>query len=337
MKPKLLYIGNKLSQHGMTVTSIETLGILLHNEGFQLLYASSKKNKTLRLFEMLYKTFQYRHQVDYVLIDTYSTRNFWYAFFVSQLCRVLNIKYIPKLHGGDLPNRISRSPKLSAMIFKHSFINIAPSAYLLKAFTGKGYSDILYIPNTIELTNYTFKKREQLEPKLLWVRSFTTIYNPAMAVKVLQELKKDYPNASLCMVGPDKDGTLDKIKEMVSNLDLNVTFTGKLSKKDWIDLSENYDIFINTTHFDNTPVSVIEAMALGLPIVSTNVGGITYLLTDKETALLVEDNDVAGMVRAIKEILTNKELKDHMVMNAINLVQDFDWEKVKTKWNDILK
>ena len=130
---------------------------------------------------------------------------------------------------------------------------------------------------------------------------------------------------------------MDKIKEIVSNLKLNVIFTGKLSKKNWIDLSETYDVFINTTHFDNTPVSVIEAMALGLPIVSTNVGGITYLLTDQETALLVEDNDVAGMVIAIKEILNNQQLKEKMVTNALNLVQDFDWEKVKLKWNDILK
>ena len=337
MKCNLLYIGNKLSEHGMTVTSIETLGVLLSKEGYNLFYASSKRNKFLRLFEMMLQTIKCRNRIDYVLIDTYSTKNFWYAFLVSQLCRVLNLKYIPKLHGGDLPHRISRNPRLSKMVFKHAYKNVAPSSYLLEAFKNKGYAEILYIPNTIELQNYPFTIRETLQPKLLWVRSFSSIYNPRMAVEVLNELKKEYPNAELCMVGPDKDGSLLKIKEMVRKRNLKVKFPGKLSKAAWIALSKDYDIFINTTHFDNTPVSVIEAIALGLPIISTNVGGISYLLEHRKTALLVDDNDVNAMVNAIKEVMSNKELKEEMVKNALLLVQEFDWKKVKSRWNAVLK
>ena len=77
MKSNLLYIGNKLSKHGYTVTSIETLGVLLEKEGYHLYYASSKKNKVIRLLDMIYATIKYRNRVDYVLIDTYSTKNFW--------------------------------------------------------------------------------------------------------------------------------------------------------------------------------------------------------------------------------------------------------------------
>ena len=124
---------------------------------------------------------------------------------------------------------------------------------------------------------------------------------------------------------------------MATQLQLNVFFTGKLSKEEWVTLSKNYDIFINTTHFDNTPVSVIEAIALGLPIVSTNVGGITYLLEDRKTALLVDDNDVDGMVNAVREIIHNKTLKDELVKNARKLIQDFDWKAVKNKWDEVLK
>lgn len=336
MKKNLLYIGNKLSQHGITVTSIETLGVLLEGEGYNLFYASTKKNKTLRLFDMLYKTFKYRKQVDYVLIDTYSTYNFWYAFSVSQLCRILNLKYIPKLHGGDLPHRLVKNPRMCTMIFKHAYRNVAPSAYLLEAFKDRDFAEILFIPNTIELKNYPFKPRECTNPKLLWVRSFTTIYNPEMALKVFYELKKDFPESELCMVGPDKDGTLSKVKEMAKQLALDVHFTGKLSKPEWIRLSSQYNVFINTTHFDNTPVSVIEAIALGLPVISTNVGGISYLLEDKKTALLVADNDVSAMVSSVKEIMKNCELKDGLVNNALSLVQGFDWQKVKRIWEDVL-
>jgi glycosyltransferase involved in cell wall biosynthesis len=336
MKPRLLYIGNKLSKHGVTVTSIETLGALLESEGYDIVYASSIKFKFLRLLDMLYKTFKHRNNIDYVLIDTYSTYNFWYAFFVSQLCRCLHLKYIPKLHGGDLPNRINKNPRLSKMIFKNAYCNVAPSSYLLEAFSHRGYARIEYIPNTIELINYPFKKRSQMEPRLLWVRSFASIYNPCMAIEVYQNLKNEYPNAALCMVGPDKDGSFEKARKMAIKNNLDVTFTGSLPKKDWIEISKQYDIFINTTHFDNTPVSVIEAMALGLPIVTTNVGGISYLLENEKNALLIPDRDVKAMVEAVKRIILDSSLQVNLVNNAHELVQDFDWNKVKNKWNTLL-
>ena len=212
MKKNLLYIGNKLSEHGLTVTSIETLGILLENEGYNLLYASTKKNKTVRLVDMLLTTLKNRKHIDYVLIDTYSTYNFWYAFLVSQLCRILKLKYIPKLHGGDLPHRLIKNPKLCRMIFKNAYRNVAPSAYLLDAFKNRDFAELIYIPNTIELHKYPFKLRPDTFPKLLWVRSFTSIYNPEMALKVFYELQKDFPDCELCMVGPDKDGTLIKFR-----------------------------------------------------------------------------------------------------------------------------
>ncbi len=90
----LLYIGNKLSDHGYTLTSIETLGTFLEAEGFHVYYASSKKNKIWRLLEMIIKTVKYSKKVDYVLIDTYITKNFWYSFFNSQFFRILKLKYI---------------------------------------------------------------------------------------------------------------------------------------------------------------------------------------------------------------------------------------------------
>ena len=159
----LLYIGNKLSDHGYTSTSIETLGTFLEGEGFHVYYASSKKNKVWRMFEMILKTFQYAKKVDYVLIDTYSTKNFWYAFIISQLCRILNLKYIPKLHGGNLPSRIVRSKFFSNLIFKNAHINIAPSYYLLEAFKKTGYTNLKYIPNTIEMQLYPSTSKAHAE------------------------------------------------------------------------------------------------------------------------------------------------------------------------------
>lgn len=333
---KLLYIGNKLSQHGYTVTSIETLGAFFENEGYHLNYASSKKNKVLRFLDMLLKTWKFRKETEYVIIDTYSTSNFWYALTVSQLCRVLKKKYIPILRGGDLPNRLKKNSKLCAMIFNNAYKNIAPSKYLMHYFQLAAIKNLVYIPNTIELEKYPFQLRENINPKLLWVRSFAKIYNPKMAIDVFGAIKKEYPSAVLCMVGPEKDGSLEETKKYATELGLTVKFTGKLSKKEWIELSKEYDIFLNTTHFDNTPVSVIEAMALGMPIITTNVGGIPFLLEDKNTAVFVNDNDAEKMTNEVVALLENSHNAKFLSLNARKLSETFDWLEIKQSWNKIL-
>ena len=333
----ILYIGNKLSKHGFSATSIETLGILLEKENFELIYASSKKNRFIRFSDMFFTTLFNARKVDYVLIDTYSTYNFWYAFVVSQICILFKKPYIPILRGGDLPNRLKSSPKFSKLIFCNSLYNVAPSTYLFNIFDNLNYPNLKLIPNTIEIGNYNFLKRNELAPKILWVRSLSVIYNPKMAIDVLAILKTSFLEAELCMVGQEKDVRIDELKEYADSLGVNVTFTGKLSKTDWIKLSENYDIFINTTHFDNTPVSLIEALALGLPVVTTNVGGIPYLVKDRETALLVNDSDSQAMANAISELIENHELAEKLALNGRKLVEHFDWQIVKNHWKEILK
>lgn len=332
----LLYIGNKLSRHGVTPTTIEILGPLLEQEGFNVVYSSSKNNQLQRLISMLWSVLQNR-KVDCVLIDTYSTANFWYAFATSQLCRLLKLEYIPILHGGNLPFRLKKNPKICNMIFNNSCHNVSPSSYLLEKFKEQGFDNLIHIPNTIEIENYTFQERKKATPNLLWVRSFAKIYNPLMAVEVFSLIKKKYPEATLCMVGPEKDGSLLKAKEKARDLKLEVFFTEKLSKLEWISKSQEFDIFINTAHFDNMPVSVIEAMSLGLAVVSTNVGGIPYLLEDKKEALLVPDNDVNAMVSAIEKIIENSDLFISITGDARLKAESFNWASLRNIWITILK
>jgi glycosyltransferase involved in cell wall biosynthesis len=334
---RLLYVGNKLSSHGSNTTAIETLGPMLEREGFTLRYASSKKNKVLRLLDMAMATLRFARSSGYVLIDTYSTSNFWYAFTVSQLCRLLRTPYIPILHGGDLPKRLAQNPRLCRLIFAHAFVNVAPSGYLLEAFGRAGFGNVILIPNAIAIQDYPFKKRENIGPKLLWVRSFAPLYNPEMALGVLAEVAKQFPDAVLCMVGPDKDGNLEKLRQKAFEWGISVEFTGRLPKSEWIRLSETYDIFINTTHKDNTPVSVIEAMALGLAVVSTNVGGLPFLLEDHQTALLVPDNDHQKMADCVIDLLKNATLHDKLVQNAYSFTRKFDEANVAAQWLGILK
>ena len=291
MKRRILYIGNKLANNMGNVTTIDTLSELLRSEGFQVEAYSSKKNKWFRMLEMLYQVFRLRKKTDLVLIDTYSTLNFYYAVWVAKLCRLLELNYIPILHGGDLPRRLEKNPNLSKKLFQEAKINVSPSKYLLDQFKIFGINNVSFIPNSLEIGNYPFHLRKEIRSKLLWVRSFSEIYNPMLAIKIVESLNKNSISAELCMVGPEKDRNLTKCKEYVTRNDLPVTFTGKLSKKEWISLSKDYDLFINTTNFDNMPVSVIEAMALGIPEDSTNVGGKPYLIDHDFTGILESPND----------------------------------------------
>ncbi|VXC31894.1 Glycosyl transferase family 1 [Flavobacterium sp. 9AF] len=332
----LLYIGNKLSKHGLNKTTIETLGKSLEEEDYIIFYASDKKNFFFRIMHMIFSVFKYYKKINFIIIDTYSTKAFWYALMVSQLARILRVKYIPILHGGDLPNRLKNNPYLCRLIFENAYANIAPSNYLKSEFESKGFTNLIHIPNAINLKWYHFKERNEFQPKLLWVRAFATIYNPVMAVEVFYEIKKKYPNAILTMVGPDKDGSLAVTKKRADELGVKVNFTGQLSKEDWWKLSESHDIFINTTHFDNTPVSVLEAMALGLPIVSTNVGGIPYLITQNKTGLLVNDSSISEMVLAIETIILDATRAKIITQEARVFVENLDWEQVREKWKSIL-
>jgi glycosyltransferase involved in cell wall biosynthesis len=332
----ILYIGNNLTKKTKYNSTIIVLSNLLKKEGYKVFVSSDKSNKIVRLLDMCFTFFRLKNKVDYVIIDVYSTTNFYYALIISQFARLFKKKYITILHGGNLPERLKNTSYLSSLIFKNSYKNIAPSNYLKRAFEAKGYKTD-FIPNIVEIENYKFKKRTNLSPKIFWVRAFKEIYNPTLAIEVLHLLKKKYTNAKLCMVGPFVDNSYNECIDLVDKLNLqeSIEFTNVLLKEDWHKKSENFDIFINTTNFDNTPVSVMEAMALGMPVVSTNVGGIPFLLNNKVDALLVPKEDAKKMASTIVSLL--EASYPNMSINARRKVEQFNWENNKEKWFEILK
>jgi len=309
---------------------------MLRKEGYKVRTASTRNNKALRLAEMLGLIAKYKKTTDIVLIDTYGAMNFYYAYLVGKTCELFDLEYIPILHGGNLPERLENSKKFSKSLFGKSKANIAPSRFLYDIFKSHGFQNTQIIPNAIRTDKYPFKQRNEFRPKLLWVRRFQKRYNPLMALQVLQLLKKNYPGASLCMVGPEKDGTMASCKKLASKYDLDVRFTGKLRKKHWASLSENYDFFINTTSVDNTPISVIEAMSLGLAIISTDVGGMPMLIEDGHDGFLVPEEDEVAMVTKISEIIENPETGKRLCLHAREKVETFDWHNIKEQWNSVL-
>ena len=245
--------------------------------------------------------------------------------------------YIAFLHGGNLPARLDRSPRMSNDIFFHAYANIAPSGYLKTAFEQRAFKAQL-IPNFISIENYHYRESAVLHPNFLWVRSFANTYHPEMTIRVFNEIQKTYPAAQLCMIGDNKDDALANCKKLIIELGLenNILITGGLPKAEWIAIAPQYNIFISTTHFDNTPISIMEAMALGLPVVSTNVGGMPFLIEHGKDGLLSPDNDINAMVENIKTLIESPEITASIRRNARQKVESFDWKVVEKQWLDLL-
>lgn len=332
----VLYIGNHLGDNGRYPSVAQILAPHLR-ENIHFHLVSGKRNPFLRLVHIVYAVLRYAGRQQPVMIDTYSTAAFNYALLTATLCRLLSWNYICVLHGGSLPNRLAQFPGLCKWVFGGATQLVAPSAYLHNAFSKYGYATTI-IPNPIEMEKYAFKLRTQVRPFLLWVRAFDATYNPAMAIEVVAGLKQKYPEVRLCMVGPDKDGSLQVCKELAKQRGVQdrIRFAGILSKPEWIALSAHYDIFINTTHIDNTPVSVLEAMALGFPVVSTNVGGMPYLIHSEENGILVQQASAEEMIAAIDRLCNNDSLATLLSNNARNYVRKYEMNAVVQLWKRLL-
>ena len=103
-------------------------------------------------------------------------------------------------------------------------------------------------------------------------------------------------------------------------------FPGRVPKAEvpqWLDRG---DVFLNTTNVDNTPVSVIEAMACGLPVVSTAVGGVPYLIEHGKDGLLVPPSDARAMADAVRRLLKDPDLAEALARAARLKVEAWDWE-----------
>lgn len=333
----ILYFGTMLSRHGKSPALMELVVPRLAK--FKVIGAySNKRSQVLRLVEMVFMLWRFRNVCTIVFIDTFSTTAFWYCYILAFMCKWLRIPYLPVLHGGLFERRLNQTPKLCHHVFAHAAVNISPSLFLKNIFERRDFK-VKYLPNFIELEKYHFLKRSYFKPTLLWVRAFHEIYNPAMAVEVVHLLKNRFPDVSLTMVGADKDGSLAKVKELSGFLGIQerIKYTGYLPKEDWINLAVHSDFFLNTSTADNMPVSVIEGMALGLIVISTNVGGIPYLLDDSVDSCLVENNDAKAMAKKIEAILDNPIAGERISSSARKKIENFSWDVIRKQWLTVIQ
>ncbi|MDC0324452.1 glycosyltransferase family 4 protein [Akkermansiaceae bacterium] len=339
MKVDIVYLGNKSSQWGGTPTTIETTGKRLKSI-YRVKTYSNKRNKILRLAHMLSGILAHRSSNPIIIIDTYSTLAFYFSYLSSILARVLNLKFIIYLHGGDFLTRVKKSKSLFEFMANNCEKILCPSEFIENIISQKvDKKKIEIIPNSIDLKKYPFSCRRNKIIKIFWLRAFHQIYNPFMALDVLERLLDEGWTVHLSMVGPDKDGTLRLVEKEIKDrgLDLYVDLYGKKSLDEWFHLSKEDSFFINTSSFDNMPVSVIEAMALGMCVISTNVGGIPFLVDDERTGFLVEENDSKAMAKIISNMQIDEEAYGKVTKSARENAAKYDWKNLKNKWIKIVE
>jgi glycosyltransferase involved in cell wall biosynthesis len=306
--------------------------------GYATIAVSPFRGGAARGMHMVSSVFLRRRDYDVAIVDVYSGRAFIWAEAVSLALAAVRKPFVMVLHGGNLPRLASRQPTRVARCLARASSVVAPSRYLREQMSPH-CGDVALIPNGLDLERYHFRERRQVAPRLMWLRALHAIYNPEMAIHVLRNLLSDYPNAHLTMIGPDKlDGTAERVRALAGHLGVtsHVLMPGSIDKADvpgWLDRG---DIFLNTTNADNTPVSVLEAMACGLPVVSTNVGGLPYLVNEGDDALLTPAGDHERMASAVRNVLGDPELAGRLSRNGRTTADRFDWQAIVPQWTALL-
>lgn len=337
-KSSLLLIATFLSSNGGSHSVMEDLAVRLRVEGYDLITASPYQSGLVRGAHMVAAAVTHAREYDAAIVDVYSGRAFMWGEGVGSALRVLGKPYILVLRGGNLPSFAARWPRRVRRLLKSAAAVTTPSDYLFEQM--KPYrQDLILLPNPLDLNAYEFKSRANARSNMIWLRSFHDIYNPSLAPRVLALLKAEFPEARLTMIGRDKgDGSLQLTQETAVRLGVitSLHLPGPVSKTDVPGWLNQGDIFLNTTNIDNTPVSVLEAMACGLCVVSTNVGGIPYMLENESDALLVPPDNDEAIAAAVRRIITEPGLADRLSRNARRKAENFDWSVVFPQWQSLL-
>ena len=335
----VLIVGNFLHATTGTFGVCEELATQLASADWQVFTTSHYPQRFLRFADMLASIWTHRRSYSVAQLDVYSGPSFLWAEAACWLLRRLGRPYVLTLHGGALPEfSATRARRVTRLLGSAAAVT-TPSAYL-SAGMSQYRSDLVVQPNPIVAATYTYRPRRQVRPRLLWVRAFHSIYNPALAVRVVAHLRRDFPEIQLVMVGPDRgDGAFEHAVSLVHELGVesNVVFRGPVPKANLPSVFAESDIFLNTTNVDNTPVTVVEALASGLCVVSTSVGGIPYLVEHERDALLVPPDDAAEMSAAIRRVLTTPGLAERLSTLGRQNALGRDWSLLLPQWEHLLR
>lgn len=332
--PSVLILGNLLSSTSGTRGVGEDLAYRLSRIKWEVVSASSRNMRVARLLDMLLTTFRCRHRFDIAYVEVYSGPAFVWAELSCTLLRFLDKPVIITLHGGNLPLFAQRWPGRVNRLLQAADSVTTPSNYIQSAFASVR-PDIVLLRNAIDLGAYSFQHRQQARSRLAWLRAFHTIYAPSLAAEVISLLVDEFPDIELTMFGPDKDdGSLRSMQARIQQTGIvhRIHIPGAIPKADVPTRLASFDIFLNTTTAESFGVAVVEAAALGMCIVTTDVGELPHIWTHEHDALLVPPNDPQAMADAVRRILTEPGLAERLSRNARETAEQFDWSIILPQW-----
>jgi L-malate glycosyltransferase len=273
---------------------------------------------------------------DVVLINMFAGRAFLYEALTVLYASIWRKRIVVVLRSGFMEDFVKRWPRLTKRVLSQPTLVLVPHRFLEEKMCLLGQRIDGVIPNFVELENYKYRERSVLIPRFLYLRGMHPFYNAPMAIRAFSIIQSKYPNASLTMAGKEGED-LSICRQLVSRLQLrNVQFVGLVPKDAIPGLADTHDVHLHTNRVENMPVSIIEMWASGLPIVATKVGGIPYLIRDREDGILVQSENFQAMADACLELLSDAELARRLSRNGRARAAELTWERVKPNWEKAL-
>jgi colanic acid/amylovoran biosynthesis glycosyltransferase len=338
---EIVIIGNAFTSGKSLPTQGQILFCHLSAIFSKLKIVSTKENLLARSIDTLLSGIFIKPGSIFVF-QIYGTRSLYVQFLLAIIAYFKGCKIVSTIHGGSVPvffrNLWLRGLMLN-YVFNKSQIITVPSSYIklsLPEFDNK----IKVINNYLSSDFFTKNKESADEKiiKIIWVRAYHEIYNPLKALEVINKIKSKGLNVQLIMAGPDF-GLLNKTKSLSEDLGLNgnIDFYERLTISEIDDLCFDITCYLCTNIIDNAPVTFLEMMARDIPIVTTNVGGIPYMVKNNETALVSEDNSADDLANIIIFLFNNPILRNSLIENGHLKLKDFQPQCITSQWVKVVE
>ncbi len=266
-----------------------------------------------------------------------SSASYW-SFLLAPVPAVLMGRLFRKpvllnYHSGEAADHLAHWGRLVHPWLRRVDEIVVPSEYLRRVFAAHGYRARV-IHNTVDTGLFRFRVRSPLRPRFVSTRCFEWYYGVDQTILAFALLKTLYPDATLLLAGTgSQEGELRKLVAALNVRDVH--WLGPVAAEAMPSLLDRCDIFLNSSMIDNQPLSVLEAAAAGLPIVSTGTGDIENMIEDGVSGMLVRERDPAAMARAARCLLTHPGLARSMAARARDRLDGFSWSRVRGQWSEL--
>lgn len=249
------------------------------------------------------------------------------AILVGKLYRR---KVLLNYHSGEADDHLRRWRKTALPIIRLVDAVIVPSDYLTRVFASHGIKS-LPISNLIETQQFHYRERIPLRPNFLSNRNLESHYGVDRVLRAFAIIQKTIPEATLTIAG---DGSQRApLETLARELELqNTTFIGQVDPSVIADLYDSADIFLNGSEIDNQPLSILEALSCGLPIVTTDAGGIPDMLGNGAVGIIVPCGDYAQIAAGAFRLLENPALTKEIIERGRLECSKYSWEAVRKSW-----